>query len=736
MNFELSEDQRMMRESFARFLDDQSSTARVRAAADNGGFDAELWAGLAELGAFGLRVPEDRGGLGLGLMDAAILLEEAGRTLASGPLAEALVAARVVALLGGDTHRELLEQIIAGRTVVTVAFHDVAKVPLQWVAGGAVADAVVARDGDRVMLVRLPAGKRGEPNLASTPIAELALNAGERDLLGEGAAALKVFAQAIEEWKLLMAIALAGLSREAISLAAAYACEREAFGQPIGAYQAISHPLADLITETDGGKYLTWKAIHDIAKGLPEAGPQISMAIWWNADTAGRAVTQALHTFGGYGLATEYDIHLYNLRAKAWPLVFGDPTNFLAEAGRRLYAGEQVALPEVGEITIDFDLGDEARAMAQELRDFFEEVLTPELRAKAHYSFDGFDAGVHKKLAEHKFLFPAWPKEEGGRSAEPYVLNALRQVWEEYNWTTHPVSTTDLVGTMIRKAGSDELKAKVLPQILSGEAICSLGYSEPGCGSDVFAAKTKATRLPDGNWRIDGAKMWTSGANIAQYVLMLVRTNPDVPKHKGLSMFLVPLDSPGIEIRPIFTFQDERTNATFYDGVIVPDSYRLGPVDGGVKVMAAALELEHGGGFNKSQRKLARSAEELCRELIRDGRPLIEDADAQKRLARTWAHFYISEVLANRALWVGVNKLPNLAYGPMIKLFSSEKFQSDSRDLLNLTAPHSLSKRAGAAGELNLAYRHAHGTTIYGGTSEVHRSMIAERALGLPRTRG
>ena len=110
--------------------------------------------------------------------------------------------------------------------------------------------------------------------------------------------------------------------------------------------------------------------------------------------------------------------------------------------------------------------------------------------------------------------------------------------------------------------------------------------------------------------------------------------------------------------------------------------------------------------------------------------------DAQKRLARTWTHVYVSDVLANRALWVGVNKLPNLAYGPMIKLFSSEKFQSDSRDLLHLTAPHSLSKREGAAGEINLAYRHAHGTTIYGGTSEVHRSMIAERALGMPRSRG
>ncbi len=737
MNFDLSDDQRMMRESFARFLDDQSSMARVRAAAEKGGFDPELWAGLAELGAFGLRVPEDNGGLGLGVMDAAVLLEEAGRMLASGPIAEALVAARVLALVGGDSQSELLERIVGGDAVVGIAFHDVAKAPTQWVAGGAVVDAVVARDGDKIVLVSFAKDeKRGEANLAQTSIAELKLDGTNRIVLGAGSDALKVFAQALEEWKLLMSIALSGLSREAIRLAAAYACEREAFGQPIGAYQAISHPLADLIVDTDGGKYLAWKAIHDIAKGLPEAASEISLAIWWNADTAGRAVTQALHTFGGYGLATEYDIHLYNLRAKAWPLVFGDSTEFLAEAGRRLYANEKAELPEVGEIAIDFDLGPEAAALAKELDDFFNEVLTPELRKKAHYSFDGYDAGVHKKLAERKFLFPAWPKEYGGREAEPYVMNAFRSVWEKHGWTTHPVSTTDLVGTMIRKAGNDELKEEVLTKIMNGNAVCSLGYSEPGCGSDVFAAKTKATQLPDGSWRIDGAKMWTSGANIAQYVLMLTRTNPDVPKHKGLTMFVVPLNTPGIEIHPVFTFQDERTNATFYDNVVIPDRYRLGPVDGGVKVMAAALELEHGGGFGKSQRAMTVAAEHLCREVQKNGRPLIEDADTQKRLARTWAHYFISEVLANRALWVGVNKLPNLAYGPMIKMFSSEKFQSDSRDLLHLTAPHSLSKRQGPAGELNLAYRHAHGTTIYGGTSEVHRSMIAERALGLPRSRG
>jgi alkylation response protein AidB-like acyl-CoA dehydrogenase len=734
MNLQISEDQEMLRETFARFLNEQSSMSRVRAAMPSG-FDASLWKGLAELGAFSIRVPESAGGMGLGLLDAVVLMEEAGRTLASGPIAETLVATRLLAVLGGESQSKLLNRAIAGEAVVTLAFHDVADSPAQWVAGGVVAEAVIARKGDQIVLLAVPEGaRRAEATLASTPIAELQLGEAQSAVLASNENGRQAFAQAIEEWKLLIASALAGLARESVRIAAVYACERHAFGQPIGAYQAISHPLADLSTDIDGGRLLTWKAIRDIADGKSDAGAEISLATWWNVDTAGRAVAQALHTFGGYGLTTEYDIHLYNLRAKAWPLVLGDPAHLLEEAGRRLYAGERAELPEPGAVSIDFDLGDEARGLADEVHEFFRKNLTPELKAKAHYSFDGHDPGIHRKLAEAGLLFPSWPKEAGGRAAPPYAMNALHQAWEDVGWSSHAISTTSMVGTMIRLFGSEELKREVLTKIVAGELICSLGYSEPGCGSDVFAAQTRATRDGD-DWRIDGSKMFTSGANIAEYVLMLTRTNPEVPKHKGLTMFIVPLKSPGVAIQPVYTFQDERTNITYYDGVKVKDSYRLGAVDGGVKVMVGALEMEHGGGFAKTLRHMVRAAEELCREIKYRGRPLIDEVSAQVRLARASAHVVLSEVIAYRAVWAAVQKMPNVGYGPMAKLFSSEKFLRDSADLLDLTAPYSLSKRAGPAGFLNQCYRHAQGTTIYGGTSEVHRSMIAERGLGLPRSR-
>jgi alkylation response protein AidB-like acyl-CoA dehydrogenase len=734
MNFNLSEEQQMMRDSFSRFLDEQSSMLRVRAAMPSG-FDAKLWNGLAELGAFSIRVPEKAGGLGLGLLDAALLMEEAGRTLASGPVAETLISARLLALLGGQA--ELLERVTTGAAVVSIAFHDIAQQSSQWVAGGAVAEAVIARDGKDIVLLNVPESARGgEENLASTPVAELKLKDFQRTVLSNNDEGQDTFARALEEWKLLIGAALAGLGRESLRLAAAYASERKQFGQFIGQFQGISHPLADLVCEVDGGKFLVWKAIRHIADGAPEAGAAVSIAAWWNSDAASRAVAQALHTFGGYGLTTEYDIFLFNLRAKAWPLVMGDPQRLLQEAGCRLYSGERAALvlPDAGDCPVDFDLGDDARSITAEINAFFEKHVTPEMREKFHYSWEGYNPEIHRKLAEADLLFPGLPKDMGGRGLKTYAKIAAMDAFENQGYNTPAANVAQMVSLIIYRFGTDELKREVLRKLMKGEAIASLGYSEPGSGSDVFAAQCKATRDGDG-WRIDGTKMFTSGANLASYVLMLCRTNPDVPKHAGLTMFIVPLKAPGVTVQPVHTFQDERTNITFYDGVRIPDSWRLGEVDAGVKTMSASLELEHGGGFSKVQRAMLKAAEQMCREISFEGRPLIEDRNAQARLARSVANLWVSDMLTFRAQWTIAEKKQNLGYGPMAKMFSSEKFLIDSRDLLDLTAPYSLSKRSGPAGFLNQCYRHAQGTTIYGGTSEVHRSMIAERGLGMPRTR-
>ncbi len=733
MQLELSSDQQMMRETFARFLAAESTSERVRAA-QPGGFDSRLWTGLAELGAFLMRVPEAAGGLGLGLLDASLLLEEAGRTLASGPLAESICALRLLAQLDPDDSAGLREAFASGEKVISLAFHDIAEQPRQLVAGGAVASVVIGREGDNILLLTRPEQFQAQPTLGATPIGYLDLASCARQVLGQGAQALALHAAVVEEWKLLTAAALVGLSRQALEMAAEYACERVQFDRPIGSFQAISHPLADLVVAVDAGGLLNWRAIRAAADADPGAGEAISAAIWWASSSAERAVAHALHTFGGYGVTLEYDIHLYNLRAKALPLVYGDPQEFLAEVARRRYAGERAELPDVGPMPIEFDLGEEAAALAEETRAFFEANLTDELRAKAHYSFSGHDPGLHKKMADAGILFPAWPKHMGGRGASSYAMQAAYKVWDDYNWTGHPQRTCNIIGYIMDRFGSDVLKAEALARVVNGEAVCALGFSEPGSGSDVFAAKTRATRDGEG-WRINGQKMFTSGAEISDYVLLLARSDADGPKHKGLTMFILPLQAEGVSIQAVHTFQEERTNITYYDDVYVPDSYRLGDVGGGLRVMASSLEIEHGMSFVRHHEEMLAAAEKFSRRTLRGTRPMLDDASVQQRLARVSCNIAAASMLHCRTLWVAAENKPNAAFGPASKMFSSEAYKNDALELLNLTAPASLTFEDAQASYINLCFRHSQVSTIYGGASEIHRSMIAEKRLGLPRSR-
>lgn len=727
MKLDANEDQSLIAETFAKFFNEHSTPQRVRAAFP-AGLDPALWDGLWELDTFMLRVPEASGGLGLGLFEACLIAEEAGRTLASVPLCEALAASRLLSLF--EESQPLLERIRQERLVLTMALRDVAKAPIQMVAGAASADIVLAIEHDRLIVLERPAGRApAAQDLAGTGVERLDLRQGYP--LVRGAQVRAAALAAVEEWKLLTAAALAGGAREAVHQAARYATEREAFGRPIGTYQAISHPLADLIVRTDAARLLVWRSLALLAAGNPEGAASISLAYWWACRTSTEAVAQALHSFGGYGLTTEYDIHLYNLRAKALPLVLGDPERELAVAGERLFAQPEVSLPDVGEVPIDFSLPAEARALADEVHAHFEQAMTPELAAHAHYSFTGHDADFHRGIAEAGLLFPNWPSEHGGRDTGPYTDEATSRVWHAFGWTQNVKRVANMVGQIVMRFGVPSVRDEVVPGIAGGTIICCLGFSEPSSGSDVFAARLKAERDGD-DWVLNGSKMFTSGAHIADYGLLLTRTNSEVAKHKGLTMFLVPMKAPGVEVQPVHTFGDEPTNITYYSNVRVSDAYRLGEVDGGLRVMAASLEIEQegGGDFQRSHESAYRAAVHLLAE---SGE--LDEERVRIRLARVAANVAASDVVALRALWARGEGKPDQAYGPMSKLLSSELFRQDSADLLDLTAPASLLRGKDPAGEINLAYRHAPGTTIYGGTSEIQRSQIAERVLGLPRSR-
>jgi alkylation response protein AidB-like acyl-CoA dehydrogenase len=480
------------------------------------------------------------------------------------------------------------------------------------------------------------------------------------------------------------------------------------------------------------------EALWAIAGRRPEAAAIISMAFAWATSAATRAVRRSLHTHGGYGLSLEYDVQLYYRRAKAVPLLAGDPNDELLRVADRLWNGAPVSLPDVGAVPFDFELGEVAEAYRRRVRTFFEENLTDELRAHAHFSWDGHHREFNRRIAAAGLAFPAWPREYGGEELGAYEQMALEEEFFRVGWTTHALGTTRMVGATLIRFASDELKREVLPRMTSGDAVSSLGYTEPAAGSDVAAAQTRAVRDGD-DWVINGQKMFTSGANVAQYVFLLTRTDFEAAKHRGLTMFLVPFDTPGIEIQAVHTLSDERTNITYYSDVRVPDRYRIGPVNGGWSVIRYALELEHGGTYPKHQSDLIDTAAQWAREAQRNGRPAIEDPRVKERLGRAATHFEAARVLSRRSLWVSAEGLPQRGEGPMSKLFQTEILVEDAQDLLDLAAPESILRAgepgAAAEGEFETAYRFAPAPTIYAGTSEIMRSLIAQLALGLPRSR-
>src|SRR5262249_11361841 len=252
-------------------------------------------------------------------------------------------------------------------------------------------------------------------------------------------AARAAYHAAREEWRLLTAAALSGLAQRALEIAADYAKTRIQFGRPIGAFQGVAHPLADAATSGSASQLLVQYAVWSLATAQPEAAARICFAFAAAAESAGTATARALHAHGGYGLSLEYDIQLYYRRAKAWALAGGDPRDELLRAATRLWDGgaASAALPDTGPCALDWSLGAEAERMRSEARAFFAGALTPELLAKAHFSWDGHDADFQKELARAGLLFPHWPRAYGGRDASPYANAALSEEYQRAGWSTH-----------------------------------------------------------------------------------------------------------------------------------------------------------------------------------------------------------------------------------------------------------------------------------------------------------
>jgi len=339
MDLGLSDEQRELVASFGNLLAKSASPEQVRAA-EPGGFDPGLWRALVETGAVTMGVPEDRGGWGASLLDLALVAEQVGRAVAPAPVLESQVAARLLAAVGSPAALDALGPALEGASLVSVAVRPVQGGVARLAPAGAVCDALVVLDGDALRFVPVrDDDRRAVANLADAPLADVRLAQGT--VLAAGDDAVSRFEAAVDEWLALTAAAVVGMGVAAVEIACRYAVERRAFGQPIGAFQGIAHPLADAATNLDGAQLLARKAAWELDRRGPRARELAAMAFAFATRSAEQATYHALHTHGGYGFMLEYDVQLHWRRARGWPRVWGDAEAAYARAASARYGRDR-----------------------------------------------------------------------------------------------------------------------------------------------------------------------------------------------------------------------------------------------------------------------------------------------------------------------------------------------------------------------------------------------------------
>jgi len=386
---------------------------------------------------------------------------------------------------------------------------------------------------------------------------------------------------------------------------------------------------------------------------------------------------------------------------------------------------------------MDFELPAHVIEFRNTVKRIIREVVTPEMIDEMHTSGTFNSYALNRALAKEGLLERAVPGMGMGDPLELWILfNELEKSGAPYDG----ISTSIMVAGVVQQVGTEAQKKAVIPTVTSGEALVCMGYSEPDYGSDVASIVTRAVRDGD-EFVINGAKMWTTMAHEAKWLILLTRTDTEVPKHKGLTMFILPMSTPGITVEPVHTMGTERTNATFYDNVRVPVDAVLGEINGGWRTMAVALAFERGvmGGTNVAVPLLRHFRKWAAQHIGNDGVRLIDDTLVRERLARIAIDNEVAKLLTQRSAWIAASGgLPGLE-GSMTKVFASEAYQKAVRWCQQMAGPAGLLQfhepTAAADGWIEYDSRHSPVTTIYGGTSEINRNNIAERHLGLPKAR-
>ena len=689
-----------------------NSRAAARATLEKGSAPpSEIWSAGKDLGWNGLAIAEEYGGSGFGLAELAVVLEVQGRELSPGPFLPTVAAAVVIDRCAPDSVRaQLLPGLADGSTVgalalsgnVTVGSDLVVTGESPAVLGAPDADVLVIAAGEDVIL--LDANGDG---VTITPLDSLdttrsvgsvALRAvtvdQDRVLRGAARKARTVF-------RILASAEAVGVSWAALDMAVEYAKVREQFGRTIGTFQAVKHHAANMLVNAEETTAAAWDAAR--ADDLDSAWFPAAVAAAHAIRTQIFNVQYNIQLHGGIAYTWEHDAHLYLRRARTLAALMeegGDPLLDIVEGQRTGQAhGATFTLPT------------EADAYRSQARE-----------AVAHLQSLPDDK-QRDFLVDSGYLVPHWPK-PWGRAAD--VLEQL-VIEDEFTGVERPdMGITGWVALTIAQAGTDDQRERWVEPVLRGQVMWCQLFSEPGAGSDAAAVRTAAKKV-DGGWRVTGQKVWTSLAQYCQWGLATVRTDPDAPKHAGVTMMAIDMKAPGVKVNPLRGITgDSHFNEVFFDDVFVPDSDVVGDVNRGWLVARATLGNERisiGGGSGGA---FGFSSDHLVKML--DASPAA--ANYVRRAGECIAETHTLRLLnlrrATRAI-AGAEPGPE---GNVTKLLVAEAGQRITELGMELSGSAAVT---GLAPKLLRSYLGNRAMTIAGGTSEITRNTIAERILGLPR---
>lgn len=765
MSYLLNEENQILKDQLQSLLSEHSSSEILREVSESGlGWSESLWNAVVEMGLPAVAIPEEYGGLGLGPIETGVILEELGRVVAPVPYLSHLLATDFLLLAGSAEQKSIwLPRMASGEVVGTVAWTEGSMTPGASqvacayeaglltgsklpVADGRVADfcIVVAKEGDQVVLALTELSQSSVTVRDLDSIDELRSMA---ELVFEGAEASRlptddaetVIEHLLDRAAVYMSFEQVGGCEAALLMARDYSLERYIFGRQLASFQAVKHKLAEIFRQWDLARCNTLAAAAAMKEERPDLRAVAATARVSTVRVYDHAARENLHLHGGIGFTLESDCHFHYRRARLLALQLGSGEFW---ANRLVLELEKPAEEKVRGRSKKTHSPDEAAPLSEYRKDVRTWIESTQMQLEV----EDLDSSARTKFwlqAKHNAGFAAigQPSEFGGSEGTREQARIFAEEEARAGLRMIPGAGYQQAMAAIRSHGTPEQRQKWEMLTNAGQAIWCQLFSEPAAGSDLAAVRTRAVKEGD-RWVVNGQKVWTSGGTDADYGILLARTDVDVPKHAGLSFFIINMRQSGVTVRPIRQINGQsHFTETFLDNAIVDDDDRLGALGEGWSVAMTVLAAERntaerteGGsaGGSRQSRTSSRSLIDLAKSLPRNEGTAFDSLAVREKIA----HFHMEaqgiKSFSQRLVAYLKTKGSAPTNIPVMKLTTTNRLQQIEAFMMDLQESGGVVVLPGEEKGKFFNYLTSASIRIAGGADEVLLNQLAERALGMP----